>query len=102
MPLCLSCPVDLSLADCGFQCAGLDCSETQSDGLAYSLEHSAEYAPCNLKVIAKGVPDKIHRIVMAGFEVYVVNFIPTRSVDDAADARPQTSHGAHSTRPKRA
>jgi hypothetical protein len=58
----------------------------------------SEDASFDLKVISKSVPDEIDGIVVAGFEIYMVDVVPPRPINDPADASPQACHCAHSAR----
>jgi hypothetical protein len=61
-----------------------------------------ENASFDLKVVSKGALDEIDCIVVARFKIYVMHVIPPCSIDNSADARPKTSHRAHTARLERA
>jgi hypothetical protein len=49
----------------------------------------------DFEVVAKCIADEIEGVVVPRFEVHRVYLVAARAVDNAADAGPETGHGAH-------
>jgi len=60
----------------------------------------SEDASFDLKVISKSFLNEIDGIVVAGFEIDMVDVVPPCPINDPADASPQACHCAHSARPE--
>jgi hypothetical protein len=56
----------------------------------------------DLEVVPKCIADEIEGVVVPRFEVHRVYLVAARAVDDAADAGPEASHGAHAAGLQRA